>query len=528
MKKYLLIPASAILTALSLMFTPLSFLAWFSIIPYVYFIFTESEKKRHPVKMYLLGLAWALPFYITVYHWFIYMYPMEFLGLTKLQAVGMTALFWFGLSGFQAAGSALLPLVFRLTSKHKLFRAPLLACIWTLFEWLQSLTWTGVPWARMALSQAELPVFIQSSSLLGSLFISFLIVLINALFACAFISFREKGIKSKGVRVFSIIAASLFAANLLFGAAKLALHTEDEGRKVSVILVQGNISSGEKWKPDSTPPLELYVSMSREAAKQNGGKADIILWPESVINYYLLGSPSSKSEISSLAKDTGAIVFAGTLDVVSTEGEDSKVYNAILAFYPDGTIESRPYYKQHLVPFGEYLPMSELFALIPGLDGINQLGSDLTPGNETRIADSALGRFGRLVCFDSIYSELARKSVADGAEMLLLSTNDSWFLDSTAVYQHNRHAALRSVENGRWMLRAANTGVSSIISSDGRIIRTLDPLVRGSVTGEAYFSSSRTLYSYIGDAGVLVCVIFMVFEMTFRVSDAIRKKKKQT
>ena len=521
MKKFAVITVSAALTALSLMFTPLSFLAWFSLAPFIYLVIIESEKKKKPVKMYFTGLLWSFLYYFVIYHWFTYLYPMEFMGASKIEAVGIIAVCWIGLAFLQALETAFVPLVFRLTAKHKLLYPLLFASVWTLFEWIQTLTWMGVPWARLALSQAASPVFIQSASLFGSLFVSFIIVLVNGLIAYAFYEFRNHGIKAKKVRIYAGVAAAVFLADTLFGTAALALHKNDESRKINVLLVQGNISSGEKWSSTSSP-LDLYISLSYEGVENSGKDIDIILWPETVINYYMLGSSSAVEQTQKLAADTGAVVFAGTFDHKQTD-----TYNSIIAFYPDGSIEEDPYYKRHLVPFGEYLPMRDFFSLvIPALADLNLLGDDLTAGTETRVTEAAGGKVGRLVCFDSIYEELSRKSVADGAEIIILSTNDSWYLDSSAVYQHNRHAVLRAVENGRWVLRAANTGISSIISSDGSVTELLEPLVQGTVTGEAYFSSGRTLYSYIGDSFVILCAAFICAEAAFAVYE--KKKNKNS
>ena len=523
--KYLILIASGGLTALSMMYTPLCFLAWFSIAPLAYYLFKETDRKKNPFRIYLTMLVWALSFYIVIFHWFVYMYPMDFLGLDKDQAVWMVAFFWFGLSGVQAACTAIAAPLFRLCARHRFLYAPLFASLYVLFEWFQTLFWTGVPWARLAISQTPATVFIQSASLFGSLFVSFIIVLVNALIAFAFVYFTEKGIRDRGVRIYAIAAAGVFLANLLFGCAALAFHTEDEERRFTAVLVQGNLASAEKWNSDISP-LELYTDLTLKAIEEAGGKADIIVWPETSINYYLKQSKRTVEGISKLASDTGAVILVGTFDAEEDEEGNFFEYNAVIAFMPDGSMEETPYYKQHLVPFGEYVPMRELvFKTMPWLDDLNLFGSDLTPGSEPRPAVTDLGRIGRLVCFDSIYSDLARVSVGNGAELLSLSTNDSWFRDSTAVYQHNRHAVLRSVENGRWMLRAANTGISTIISSTGAVTKSLDPLVTGYVIGDAYFSSSRTLYSYIGDLFVLTCFMFAATEGVFVIVGKVRSRK---
>jgi apolipoprotein N-acyltransferase len=115
------------------------------------------------------------------------------------------------------------------------------------------------------------------------------------------------------------------------------------------------------------------------------------------------------------------------------------------------------------------------------------------------------------VCFDSIYESLTLDSVRDGAELIVLSTNDSWYKDSAAVRQHNGHAVLRAVENGRCVVRAANTGISTVISDKGRIITSLPPLTDGYVFAEVSTSDQRTLFSYTGNLTVLLSAIYIAF-----------------
>jgi apolipoprotein N-acyltransferase len=181
------------------------------------------------------------------------------------------------------------------------------------------------------------------------------------------------------------------------------------------------------------------------------------------------------------------------------------LYNAIVTFYPDGSIGEAPYYKRHLVPFGEYLPMADLIkTVLPVLAEMNVFSDDLTPGTNSALIETGFGKIGGLVCFDSIYETLALSSVRDGAQLIGLITNDSWYRDSAAVYQHNKHAQLRAVENGRYVARAANTGISSIIKPTGEIVSSLAPLKGGYVTGEVYFYNNLTLYTVIGDIIVLI------------------------
>ena len=165
-----------------------------------------------------------------------------------------------------------------------------------------------------------------------------------------------------------------------------------------------------------------------------------------------------------------------------------------------------PYNKQHLVPFGEYLPMAGFIrTVLPVLSELNLYSDNLQPGQTSVVTEAEWGKVGGLVCFDSIYETLSVDAVRNGAELIVMATNDSWYKDSTAVYQHNRHAVLRAVENGRYIVRAANTGISSVISPVGQVKASLDALLQGNVVADAVFSSHRTPYSIIGNAFVALC-----------------------
>ena len=209
---------SAVLTALSLVFSELSFVSWFSIAPLIYIMIRDTEKKAKFPKALLYGFLWFFVYYLVIYHWFVFLYPMEFVGATPATAAVIIAVCWIGLSLLQTVGSFTMPLVFRLTSAHKNIRPLLFACVWVLFEYLQSLTWLGVPWARIAISQTSFLPAIQSASLFGSLFVSFIVVLVNGYLALAVMSFMENGaLKAKGVRVFALTALAIFLTNTLFG-----------------------------------------------------------------------------------------------------------------------------------------------------------------------------------------------------------------------------------------------------------------------------------------------------------------------
>jgi apolipoprotein N-acyltransferase len=162
------------------------------------------------------------------------------------------------------------------------------------------------------------------------------------------------------------------------------------------------------------------------------------------------------------------------------------------------------------------MPMGNVLrTLLPFLEDINLTSQELTPGSSSAIFDSKVGNIGSLICFDSIYEDLALQSVRDGAELLAISTNDSWFQDSAAVYQHNAHAQLRAIETGRYVVRAANSGISSIITDRGEVLCSIDPLVKGYAVDEVKLTDHMTLYANVGNIIVTVAFIWLLGMVCF-------------
>ncbi len=526
---WLLLIFGGILTALTQMYDWLAPLAFLSMIPAVVALCRAAEEKLRFRRVYLIGLAFALPYFLTVFHWFFYLYPLEFLGVEKNYALLIVLTCWLGLSLLQGTSFACFGIFFRQCSARPRLMPVLFAAVWTFSEWLQTLTWAGVPWARLSLSQTGSLPMIQSANLFGALFVSFLIALVNGILGYAVYRLHKRRREADFdlrrewrplLLPSALLSVAIVAANLGYGTLSIAIDRQgEEENTLSVGLIQGNIASGEKWDPDAEDPLDIHLRLSEEAVA--AGAADVILWSETVINYPIRQYPYVIDRIAEFADANDVYLFVGAY-----ETKEGNTYNSIFCFFPDGSVERSPYGKQHLVPFGEYLPMEGFIrAVLPQLANLNLFSSPLSPGEGSAILDTELGKIGRLVCFDSIYETLARQSTADGAEILLLSTNDSWYLDSPAVYQHNAHAQLRAVENGRAILRSANTGISSLITRHGEVTDYLEPLVEGVVVGEAVTSSHRTLYSYVGDLWVALCFGFMLFEAGTRVGRWIQGKR---
>ena len=507
----IIIALSAVLMALCVMFTELAVLEWVALVPVALCLYGAAEGKLTKKRAYFFGLGFFWAYYLVLFHWFLFMYPMDFLGLSSLESAAVVAFAWLVLSFIQAAFSALAPAVFAAVTKsgivkEKKWLMPILAAaLWVLLEWGLTLTWLGVPWSRLALGQVDMPVAVQSVSLFGSYFITFLIVLVNFLIAYALL-YKKK--------LAAAVAMCALAANLTLGS--LLLVARDEGERITVAAAQGNISSTDKWNTELfAETFEVYANYAMQAAEQG---AEIVLLPESVVPYVLEEGDTISNFLSKISDGSDVTLLVGAFS--QKEGND---YNSIIVFEPDGQINSTVYSKRRLVPFGEFVPLEGLIkVIIPPLAEINAFSSEFTAGTDSAVIETEKARLGCLICFDSIYENLSRESVRDGAEIIMLSTNDSWFYDSVALEMHNNQARLRAIETRRSVVRAANTGISSVITPTGEMLDSIGALQKGLMVEDVEINDGLTLYTRTGNLFVLLCGAFA----TSTVVTAILKKKK--
>ena len=494
----------AVLTALTLIYPQFGLLEWLTVIPLcagAYRLCSDDSCTLR--RAYGYGFLTVYAFYFVIYHWFVHLYPLDFVDLNNEASAVVIAAGWLGLPILQAAVGGLIFLVFRLMHRTGIFsRAPLLqpfalAALWAVFEWSATLSWAGVPWGRLCLGQIEMLPILQSASLFGSYFVSFLIVLVNGLFAYAVLYGRRE-------TLCGVLAVAIFGTNFLFGAVAGLTQKKPEDT-IRVAVIQGNMDSHEKWGSDAYRiTTERYGDLTRQAAAEG---AELVLWPETALPYDLGEDSYIRDFVCDLARECGVTLIVGAFYYENTGG----YYNALFLVESDGTFHEDFYAKRHLVPFGEYVPMREvIMTLIPPLAELSALDDDVTPGEGTMLFDTAWGKIGSLICFDSIYEQLTRESVRDGAGLMMISSNDSWFYDSAAVYQHEAQAQLRAIESGRYFVRAANTGISTVISPTGELLAWIDPLTRGYAVADVEMRTDDTLYTVTGDLFVYLCLAFVI------------------
>lgn len=517
-----LLPTGGILMALCLVFPSLATLQWFAMTPALLFLFarTEGERPARFGALYGAGVLYYLSFYLVIFHWFFYLYPMEFAGVTPNEAAVLVLICWLGLSLLQTVFSSLVFPLYGLLSRTTLarrapFLLPLLfAAQYAVAEWSQTLTWLGVPWARLPLGQLECGFLLNGASFFGSYLLTFSLVAVSALTAFAILHLDR-------VRFAAATALSLIVFNVLAGAVGYAAACPTAGEPIVVAAIQGNVGSSQKWTSAETQRTkEVYWRLTAKAVEEG---ATLVVFPETFLPHTLTESSGAGKFVKELATTYNVTVMCGAFHY---DRESDKTQNAVFTVYPDGTVDEVVYAKRHLVPFGEYVPLrSVIEVLVPPLANIGMLSEDLQAGTDAAIVETPFGSVGALICFDSIYEELTRDSVREGAQLLVLPTNDSWFTDSAGVYMHSGQARLRAIESGRWIVRAADTGISSVISPTGKTHGEQPPLVEGYALSTACVRTARTPYSYIGNLFVYLLIAAILTLPAAEVYFAVKKRK---
>ena len=352
-----------------------------------------------------------------------------------------------------------------------------------------------MPWARLAIGQAETVLHLQSAAIFGSYFVTFLIVAVNGLLAYLLLHPSKR-------TVCAALALGLFFGNMGFGIIRMA-SMKDTGTPIRAAAIQGNKGSLENWSGGSMDAvMEVYGDLTRKAVAEG---AEIIVWPETCIPANIDRHAWVYDYVTGLSRECGVPILCGLFTRVE-EGSETD-YNSIVVALPDGTIHGTVYNKRNPVPFGEFVPLRNLvMTLVPPLAEINTLAEDIPAGEDSVVFDLDVGQVGSLICFDSIYERNAMDSLRNGAQLLAVSTNDSWFTDSRGVWMHHAQSQLRAIETGRYVVRSANTGVSSIINDRGEVLETLAPLKTGYVLEEVILSERVTVYSVIGNLFAYACI----------------------
>jgi apolipoprotein N-acyltransferase len=376
-------------------------------------------------------------------------------------------------------------------------------------EWLRGHLLSGFPWALVGYSQATQVAVIQIADLTGVYGVSFLLVLVNVVLAQALDGLMTRQTAASRPAYLPLITTLLIvAAALGYGLWRLAAVQASLVPGPRVGLVQGNIPQELKWDPAlREETLQRYVRLTREVAEQG---AELIVWPEASAPFVFENEPEYQAAIRALAVETRAHLLFGS-PAIARDRPNPALLNSAYLLNPDGTTQAR-YDKQHLVPFGEYVPLGPLLGFVGKL--VAGIG-DFVPGPGPALMEAAGRPLGVAICFEIIFPELVRRSVQHGARLLVTITNDAWFGRSGAPFQHFSMAVFRAVEHRTPVVRAANTGISGVIEATGRIGRTSALFTEAALVEPVALSPIRTVYTRAGDifavgCGILAAIFLMI------------------
>ncbi len=387
------------------------------------------------------------------------------------------------------------------------FRAVLIAPpLWTVLEYVKAHLFSGFPWEDLAYSQHGHLLLIQIADITGPYGITFLIVLVNCIvYDCMSAFFPQPWGKRKFPMSEIVVGAVLIV--LVVGYGMYRIDTLKDAEKnldpVSVRIVQGNIDQSVKWTPAfQTKTLDIYRNMSVDASKKD---VSLIVWPETAAPFYFQNHDELSRGVIDVTRDAGAWLLFGSPSY-EREGDRVSFYNSAYLLSPTGCVAGR-YDKVHLVPFGEYVPLQRILFFI------NKLvagAGDFKPGGG--IIPLAMGdnMIGPLICYEAIFPEISREHRLQGAELLVNITNDAWYGNTSAPYQHLTIAIFRAIENRTYMIRAANTGISAIVNPTGEIVSRTGLFERKVLDGTVKFTRHHTLYSRYGNMFACFCIGFLL------------------
>jgi apolipoprotein N-acyltransferase len=420
---------------------------------------------------------------------------------------------WSGLTGYWTAGRSRLP------------SSLALAGTWTLLEWARGHVLSGFPWGYLAYTLEPAPSLIQTAEIWGPYGLTFLIVLLNVLIWKFCKRLLDTGTKDsvflQGRRA-RLAQPALFLVCLVclwfFGKWRMEeiTHNDDRFPELTVAAIQGAIPQERKWDPSfQVSTLNTYGRLSLKAAerldnsevnREDGVKesSGLVIWPETAAPFYFqIPSPLSE-KVRSVARDLDVVLLFGSPAYRFNGDGDTEYLNSVYILDSDGAVAGR-YDKRHLVPFGEYLPWGWVTSWARGLiPAAGQFSAGIT---SVPLSCGDL-RIGVLICFESIFPALSRETVLEGANFLAVLTNDAWFGRTGAPYQHEIMAIFRAVETRRWVVRAANTGISSLISPCGvRTAKTslFEPCY---IKGRIYLRKGHTFYVKYGEIWLLLFCLF--------------------
>jgi apolipoprotein N-acyltransferase len=534
---WLLVALSALLQVLIFPLPGLYILSWFALAPLILAVLRArpageleidgSIKLRaaSPGQAFLLAYVCGVLWFAGTCYW-IFGTMRQFGGMSTPLALLALFLFCLYLGLYLGLFGLLLGLM---AGPGRDYRRALVAApfLWVATE-LARTRITGFPWNLLGTAQVDNVPLCRIATWTGVYGISCEIVLVNVAVAAAFLVPRQK-------RAALLVAALAAAAVLQSG--QLVEPPPAVGNR-EALLVQQNIPIAVRWPPDyfdrtlnDLTSLTLK-SVADSAAQASTGQAssgqssttkpDLIIWPESPAPFYT-NDPRFRTAISEMARRAGTWVVTGSIGTApaTKSGVHELIFNSAVIVSPTGEWTGR-YDKVHLVPFGEYLPFPSLFSFAGGLS--KEVG-EFEPGGSRVPLDATDEKLGVFICYESVFPDDVRQFAGQGAQVFVNISNDGWYGDSGAWSQHVNQTRMRAIENERWVLSAANTGLTGSIDPYGRMVVRAPRKDRTTLVAPYALTYVTTFYSRHGDWFAMLCAIISLGALVERFAFSKNRKK---
>lgn len=470
--------------SLPLAFAPYSLLPIAVLSPALLFLLWQNLSTK---RAFWRGWLFGVSFFSVGTSW-VYISFYQFGGVSLVGAIILTALFVLVLATYPALlGAALTRFFPQNTSSRLLLVFP---AAWTLMEWLRGWLFTGFPWLSLGYSQIDSPLN-GFAPLLGVYGVSWIIALTASFIVFAFQSNLKKQL------VVLAMLVTIWGSGWLLSSIS---WTQAVDKPLKIALVQGNVPQEFKWlEGNQIPSIRRYLELS-----QAHRDADIIIWPETSIPLFYheleLYMPDFLNSLAAEHQNYDTDFLIG----IPVMKKDRRYFNSVASIGKEPGL----YYKQHLVPFGEYIPFKVILGNLLKL--LNVPMSDFAAGNGEQTTLKSAGQvIGVSICYEDAFGELVRNSLP-AAKLLVNVSNDAWFGESIAPHQHLEMARMRALETGRYLLRATNTGISAVIDVKGKITAQAPQfkIITLRATAQAY--QGKTPYVRFGNALILSFLLFLI------------------
>jgi apolipoprotein N-acyltransferase len=384
---------------------------------------------------------------------------------------------------YNAVGTAALGVILRRYGSRGLWLAP---AAWVSGEYLRGTLLSGFPWVVLGDSQVEVLPVAQVASVLGLYGVSLLVAFVNAALAFSLLASRRVQVRTLSATAALLLLVAMWGTWRVSDGSLIRA-----GTPIRVGLLQGNVEQKDKWAPGQARRIfTTYIAMTRDAVRRG---AQYVMWPESSTPFMFEEDAPGQQAIRDLAAEVQVPILFGSDQM--ERGPVPHLYNAAFLVAPDKSTAA-VYRKMQLVPFGEFIPLQQWISFLsPLVGGL----ATFAAGESVTMLPIGAHKASTAICYEVIFPHLAREAVLSGSELLTTITNDAWYGSTSAPYQHFAQASMRAIEQGRYLVRAANTGISGAVDPYGRVVEKSAIFEQTGLVVDVRFLQERTVYSRIGD-----------------------------